>query len=154
MKTPSLCVQRLLPADVNRVFDASRRAEAMSRWFVCDPAWTAVATNDFRVGGRYRIEMRRGDNVVGVASGEYLEVAPPHRLVFTWSSEGRVNVAHNIVTIELKESGASTELTLTHNLDPGTVVGRAHGEGWEGAVTNLEGYLRSESWQQPTTPLR
>ena len=148
MKAPSLCIKRLLSADVNRVFDAWTRADSMSRWFACDPAWTATATNDFRVGGKYRIEMRRTKNIVGIASGEYLEVDPPHRLVFTWTSEGRVNVANSIVTIDFKESGALTELTLTHDLDPGTDVGRAHSGGWEGALTNLEEYLRSESWEK------
>jgi len=144
MKAPSLRVKRLLPAEVNRVFDAWKRADAMSRWFACDPGWTATATNDFRVGGKYRIEMRCGDDTLGVASGEYLEVDPPHRLVFTWSSEGRVNVTNSVVTVDLKESGALTELTLTHDLDPGTAVGRAHSGGWEGALTKLEGYLRRE----------
>lgn len=143
MKVASLSVKRVLSANVNRVFEAWTHADAMSRWFSCNPEWTATATTDFRVGGRYCIVMRRGDETVGMASGEYLEVDPPHRLVFTWRSEGQVNVARSIVTVEFKKCGASTELILTHDLDPSTDEGRAHLGGWEGALTKLQTYLRS-----------
>jgi uncharacterized protein YndB with AHSA1/START domain len=142
MSGPSLCVTRLLPADVNRVFDAWTRSDAMSHWLACSPSWTTTATNDFRVGGKYRVEMRSGDDVVGVAAGEYLEIDPPYRLAFTWSSEGGVVVANSVVRITLKERGALTELTLVHDLDPGSHEGRAHRDGWEGALGNLEGYLK------------
>jgi uncharacterized protein YndB with AHSA1/START domain len=142
MKGASLCVTRLLPADVSRVFDAWTRSDAMSHWFACSSRWTATATNDFRVGGKYRVEMRSGDDTVGVAFGEYLEIDPPHRLAFTWSSEGRVVVGNSVVTINLKERGALTELTLVHDLDLGSHEGRAHREGWQGALGNLERYLK------------
>lgn len=141
MKTTSLCLKRILPADMNRVFEAWTRAEAMSCWLVCNSSWTAKATNDLRVGGKYRVVMRDSDGSVGIASGEYVEIQPPHRLVFTWSSEGRISVKNSIVTIELKALGAETELTLTHDVDLDTNEGRAHADGWEGALANLRRYL-------------
>jgi uncharacterized protein YndB with AHSA1/START domain len=144
MNATSLCVKRVLRADVHRVFAAWSRAEVMSGWFVCDPGWTAKATNELRIGGKYRVVMSSGERTVGIAFGEYLEIEPPHRLVFTWSSEGGVGVEKSIVTIELKELGESTELTLTHDLRPDSEEGRAHARGWEGSLTNLDLYLRRE----------
>ncbi len=143
MSADVLQLKRVLPADIHRVFDAWRTAEAMSRWFVCDHDWTATATNDFRVGGKYRVEMRNGERTVGVASGEYREIDPPRRLVFTWRSEGPVGIDHSIVTIELKALGAKTELSLRHDIAPETPPGRAHAEGWRGCLANLEQYLEN-----------
>ncbi|HEX9296425.1 MAG TPA: SRPBCC domain-containing protein [Polyangiaceae bacterium] len=147
MKTTSLTLKRVLPADVARVFQAWSSAEAMSRWFVVDPQWTAKATNDFRVGGRYRVEMRRQDGTIFVAFGEYLEIVPPERMVFTWSSAVPA-VQRSVVTLELRAVGHHTELTLTHRLLPDTDEGRAHTIGWEGSLSNLAGYLTAT--EQPS----
>ncbi|MGH2663595.1 MAG: SRPBCC family protein [Actinomycetota bacterium] len=53
------------------------------------PSWQGVrAELDPQPGGIYRVEMETGD----VARGEYLEVDPPRRLVFTWGWEGKSEV--------------------------------------------------------------
>jgi uncharacterized protein YndB with AHSA1/START domain len=132
---------RRLPAPIERVFAAWSSAAALARWFVCAPAWTATVTSDFRVGGQYRVEMRQGDRLVGVAAGEYREIDPPRKLVFTWRSEGRVGVRHSVVTIELRAVGDATELSLMHDLAPTTPAGRAHAEGWDGCLASLQRYV-------------
>ncbi|MCU1281612.1 MAG: putative glutathione S-transferase-related transrane protein [bacterium] len=137
-------IKRLLPADVRRVFAAWSNAEALSRWFICAPEWTATTSVDFRVGGAYRIEMRSGGRTIGKASGQYLEIDPPRRLVFSWTSEGGVGVRDSVVTVELKAIGAQTELTLTHNIAPHTPEGRAHAAGWHACFASLERLLSSE----------
>ncbi len=142
MRTTSVRVRRTLPADIARVFAALSSAEAMSRWFVVEPGWTARASNDFRVGGRYRVEMRRGDGTVFVAWGEYLEIDPPRRLAFTWNSAVPA-VQQSRVTIDLANVGSSTELSLIHELLPDTDEGRAHAMGWEGSLASLERYLEN-----------
>jgi uncharacterized protein YndB with AHSA1/START domain len=131
-----------LPASLERVFEAWSRPEALSRWFVVEPSWRARATNDFRVGGGYRVEMRRDDGTIFVAFGEYLEIDPPRRLVFTWSSAAPP-VRRSVVTIELAPAGAATELTLTHDLLPDSPEGRAHAIGWDGSLSSLERHLSS-----------
>jgi uncharacterized protein YndB with AHSA1/START domain len=130
-------VTRVLPAPIDRVFAAWSSAAMLSRWFVVDPGWTAKAACDFREGGKYRVEMHRPDGTVFVCFGEYLEIAPPRRLVFTWSSSPIV-VTNSRVTLELAPSGTGTALTLTHELLPDDDVGRAHASGWDGTLANLE----------------
>ncbi len=145
MKTNVIEMKRRLPADIGRVFAAWSSADMLARWFVCAPDWTATATNDFRVGGKYRIEMRSGDRLVGAASGEYREIAPPYRLVFTWASEGGISVSDSVVTIELKAIGSETELLLIHDVAPDTTAGRAHAAGWRGCLESLDRLLASRS---------
>ncbi|AKF02949.1 SRPBCC family protein [Sandaracinus amylolyticus] len=136
-----LVVTRVLPAPIARVFDAWTRSETLARWFTCTPAWDATAESDLRVGGRYRVVMHEGSRVAGVAYGEYLEIDRPRRLVFTWSAEGNAPVQGSVVTVELEAIGARTRLTLTHDLDPGSEVGRAHARGWDGTLARLCGWL-------------
>jgi uncharacterized protein YndB with AHSA1/START domain len=106
----------------------------MSRWFVVDPTWVAKVTNDFRIGGHYRIEMTRDDGSLFVAHGEYRDIAPVTRLVFTWNSP----VAQaTLVTIELEPVGELTDLMLTHELFPDADTAVRDGAGWEGCLANL-----------------
>jgi uncharacterized protein YndB with AHSA1/START domain len=140
MNSTSLRITRIIKAERERVFDALTRASEMSSWFVVDPSWSARATNELRVGGSYRIEMDRGDGTIFVAFGEYLEIDPPERLVFTWSSAIPA-VQRSIVTIVLTVVGTATEVDLTHDLLPDTDEGRAHAVGWQGSLDNLERFL-------------
>lgn len=133
-------VERVLPAAIERVFAAWTDASQMSRWFVVEPTWTVTATNDFRVGGAFRIEMDRRDGTVFLCWGEYLEIEPPHRLVFTWSSAVPA-IQRSRVTIELTARGESTAIVLVHDDLPDTAEGRAHTIGWEGSLANLERFV-------------
>lgn len=140
-------LKRRLPAEIGRVFAAWSSAEMLARWFVCAPGWTATAISDFRVGGKYRIEMRSDGRLVGAAAGEYREIAPPHRLVFTWSSEGGISVGHSLVTVELTAAGAHTDLRLVHDLAPDSAAGRAHGAGWRACLDSLDRLLEPNPTQ-------
>lgn len=131
---PSAVVRRILPARRERVFEAWSDPEIMSQWFVVDPGWKAKVTNDFRIGGQYRLEMYRDDGSMFVAFGEYREIAPASRLVFTWNSPV---VQNTLVTIALQDRGITTELILTHVLFPNAAAARRDGAGWEGCLDNL-----------------
>lgn len=137
--TDQLVITRLLPAAPERVFAACTRPELLAQWLTCVEDGEATATAEPRVGGPFRIEMRRRGEaeVVGYAEGEYIELLPPHRLVFTWRAD-HVGVATSIVTIELRAIGADrTELRLTHSIDPLSLAGVRHARGWATSLTNL-----------------
>jgi uncharacterized protein YndB with AHSA1/START domain len=138
--TVQVRIERVVAADIERVFDAWTDAQHLSRWFVVEPAWTVKAASELRVGGSFRIEMDRGDGTVFVCWGEYLEIDRPRRLVFTWSSAVPA-VRSSRVTIELEPRGSSTALILVHELLPDTPEGRAHEIGWAGTLDNLERFV-------------
>jgi uncharacterized protein YndB with AHSA1/START domain len=137
----SLSLARVLPAAIEDVFEACTRPELLARWLVCSEDGTASAMNELRVGGRFRVQMRRGDEVIGGAEGRYVEIAPPVRLAFTWSAPN-VGVRDSLVTIELRAVGdEETELVLTHALDPATEAGKRHARGWTVSLANLQRLL-------------
>ena len=139
----TVTLTRVLRAPIERVFAACSQPELIARWLICcdnnsDTATaTATAANTLEVGGRYRIDMARGGQVFAQIDGEYLDIAAPNRLVFTWRS-ANVGVQDSVVTIDLRNAGAdTTELRLTHAVDPASLDGQRFAVGWTQALANL-----------------
>ena len=135
---PPLVVRRTLPAPPERVFAAWLHPESMARWL--SPFADAAAVVDPRVGGTFRIVMRGlGQEIEH--TGEYREIDPPHRLVFTWISPYTGSLP-SLVTIELEPlpPGDRTELTLTHERLPAGQV-EPHRGGWGTILAHLETHL-------------
>jgi uncharacterized protein YndB with AHSA1/START domain len=89
---------------------------------------------DPRPGGVYRVDVT-GDHV---ARGEYVELDPPHRVVFTWGWEGgdAVPPGSSTVEITLTEQAGGTLVRLEHRDLPETE--RApHGHGWDHYLERL-----------------
>ena len=136
---PALVVRRTLSAPAERVFAAWLEPASMARWL--SPFADAAATVDPRVGGAFRVLMRgMGQEIEH--TGEYREIDPPHRLVFTWRSP-YTGHEPSLVTIELRPlpPGDRTELTLTHERLPAAEV-ENHRGGWGTILGNLDVYLK------------
>ena len=103
--------------------------------FFTDPAkmvrWKGgAATLDPRPGGVYRVEV----NARAIAAGEYLEVDPPHRVVFTWGWEGDDAITppgSSTVEITLTPDGDGTLVRLVHSGLPNAESVAAHADGWD-----------------------
>src|SRR5260370_41288862 len=60
------------------------------------PRWMGeAATIDLRCGGHYRLDVTPGH----AASGEFVEIDPPRRLVYTWGWEGSSAVPPGSTTV-------------------------------------------------------
>jgi uncharacterized protein YndB with AHSA1/START domain len=91
------------------------------------------------VGGAFRITMIEADGTGHEHWGEYLAIDPPSLLSFTWIS-ANTDGEPSTVTVELRERGTGTELTLTHRRLPASKV-EAHRKGWTAIVGKLEAVL-------------
>jgi len=141
---PGLTVRRVLDAPRLLVFEAWTRPDLMARWFFPEQGWSSRVTADVRVGGRYELRMIDTEGKVHLQFGEYREIVAGSRLVFTWSCPD-LAVESSVVTLELVDHGAKTELMLTHELPPDPTVRGEHEHGWHGCLAQLEGFLsRSE----------
>jgi uncharacterized protein YndB with AHSA1/START domain len=133
-------VKKALPARAARVFAAWCRPELMAQWFFPAPGWRADVTADVRVGGRYRVAMHDPDGGVHVQEGVYRAIEPDARLVFTWTCE-ELGVADSLVTVELRDVGSQTELTISHELPNDALILKEHEGGWKGCLASLDRYL-------------
>jgi len=94
-------------------------------------AWMGIESWSVPVaGGLYRIEVIPGH----IARGEYLELDPPRRLVFTWGWEqevDRVPPGTTTVEFDLVAEGDGTRLRFVHSGLPTDESAASHGHGWD-----------------------
>ena len=82
-----------------------------------------------RAGGRYWLDVVPGHT----ASGKFVEVDPPRKLVYTFGWEGSEGVppGSSTVIFELVPRGEKTLLRFTHRDLPDTSAVESHAEGWD-----------------------
>lgn len=135
----ALVLRRRYAATADVVFDLWTRPELLAKWFRPSPEFTHHFVEvDARVGGRYRVAFESPEGQVDVVGGEYLEIVPAERLVFSWMWEPPNEHAgiESSVTVEFQEVDGETELVVIHQLtDP--VMRERHGEGWTGALDQI-----------------
>jgi uncharacterized protein YndB with AHSA1/START domain len=136
---PVIRITKLLPATPEEVFAAWTDPASLKEWMCPGPVTSATASLDLRVGGRFQIVMHR-ENSDASHVGEYREISPPNRLVFTWQSDGTLQ-QETLVTIELLPRGKQTELVLVHELLPNEHSAAQHTIGWQNIVEKLAGVL-------------
>jgi uncharacterized protein YndB with AHSA1/START domain/DNA-binding transcriptional ArsR family regulator len=138
-KETNVVVRKVFKADREKLFRAFSDPEIMRQWFFAgEEGWSADVTNDFRVGGHYRIDMHEPDGSTYSHQGEYREIDPPHKIVFTWNSDF---VEGTQVTVEFREADNGTEVILTHEFLPNEEQREGHRRGWNGCLGNLEKML-------------
>jgi len=93
-----------------------------------------TATLDPKPGGTYRVQI----NSKVIASGEYVEIDPPRRVVFTWGWEGGHPVAPGSSTVEitLTPDGTDTIVRLVHR-DLPEAERAQHAQGWDHYLPRL-----------------
>lgn len=106
-----IVIVRGFRAPPSALFDAWSKPEHVRRWYVCPTMTMPVCEIDFRVGGKWRWVQH--DAVAGidhVLSGEYLEIAPSERIVFTERYEPIPGSDH-VVTLTFGERDGITTVT-------------------------------------------
>ena len=112
--------------------------------FLVDPdkatRWMGeTASFDAQPGGEYRVGVIPGHT----AAGEFVELDPPRRLVFTWGWEpghdgaNAVPPGSSTVEVELVRSGDGTTLRFRHYGLPNSEAAESHGHGWDHYLERL-----------------
>ena len=140
----TLTARRILKAPPARVFQAWTDPAQLRRWFAVSEGYTTpLAEVDLRVGGRYRLGMQPpGSTQVMMVWGEYQEITPPDRLIFTWQWEGAASdEATTLVTVTINPHTQGTELVLSHERFGREASRDEHAAGWTGCLNHLERLL-------------
>ena len=136
----TLRIKRVIPATKERLFQAWTQQEQLKRWWTIGEGWKAeFAEIDLRVGGKFKIgnRPRNGEHVL--LTGEFLKIEPPDRLVYSWQF-GITNPVQSIITVEFKEVGDKTEVSITHEHSP-KEMGPGAVAGWESILEGLSSYV-------------
>lgn len=136
----ALKIVKHFEAPVEKVFQAWTDPEQVKQWMGPGQVHCEQVDIDFRVGGKYSIVMVTEDCEHPNAIGEYKEIVPNEKIVFTWSWRGG-DMPDTLVTLEFKAKDGGTELTLLHEQFPAREAAEKHHEGWEGCLVSLNDFL-------------
>jgi uncharacterized protein YndB with AHSA1/START domain len=138
-KTVTVKVSRRFKASPERVFDAWLDPTKARLFLFATPTGEVVRADiDARVGGRFLIvDRREGEDIAH--EGEYLEIARPRRLQFTFGVP-KFSKDYSRVSIDIVAVDGGCELTLTHE---GVLAEYADKtpEGWNMIFDGLAGLL-------------
>ena len=117
-------------ADPATVFRYWTEPDLVVRWM------GRTATLDTRPGGTFRVDYNGTD----IASGSFVEVDPPRRLVLTWGWEApgdSVPPGSSRVEVDFTPDGGATVVTVRHLDLPDDSIA-SHEAGWDHFLPSLE----------------
>ena len=139
----SVKIKRFIKASRERVYAAWADPAQFPKWFGPATVVTRSLTADVRVGGRFHWECTDPEGNEVTISGQYREVVPDRKLVFTWRLEEDEDWKdHNsIVTVEFFDQADGTEVRLTHENLPTESSRDDHKQGWNSVLDKLEKFV-------------
>jgi uncharacterized protein YndB with AHSA1/START domain len=111
--TPSdteIVMTRVFDAPRALVFEAHSKPEHIRRWWGPRGYTTPITEMDFRPGGAWRFVQRGTDGTEFGFRGEFREIVPPEKIVWTFEFEGMPGHV-SVQTLTLEEKDGRTTLT-------------------------------------------
>jgi uncharacterized protein YndB with AHSA1/START domain len=133
-----LTIARQFPDEPDTLFRAFTDAAALRQWW--GPKDFRIETIVFpaRVGEDYRVTLSAPDGSRWAHGGRFLEVDPPHRLVYTWQwTEGPLSRADTLVELTFERVAGGTLLTVRHSRFVSDSECGAHHSGWADTFDRL-----------------
>ncbi|MCC6574708.1 MAG: SRPBCC domain-containing protein [Planctomycetes bacterium] len=150
----TLVITRLFDAPRKDVWKAWTDPAAFKKWWGPKDFTCPVAKMDLKKGGKYHWCMRGPDGKDYWTTGEFLEVSPMGRLVYTDNfADEKGNVVSPekygmtgkwgkmLVTVTLEDNGKRTKMTLKHTGLPAGEMSEMTGAGWNQSFDKLAASL-------------
>jgi len=147
VSTPSdfeIRISRVFAAPRQLVFDAFTRAEHMQQWWG-PKGWTLpVCKVDLKPGGSFSYTMQGPAGETHDCSGEYIEVSPPERVVYTdgFDAPAMADYASTVTVVFEELEPKLTRITLTSVFKSkeirDAIVKMGFGEGWGESFERLD----------------
>lgn len=139
----SLEIKRFIKASRDRVYAAWTDPAQLKKWFGPENVKTRDLIADVRVGSHFRWDCTDPEGNEVTISGEYRELQPGRKIVFTWRLEDDEDWKDHssLVTVEFFDREGGTEIRLTHENLPSEPSRDDHKQGWNSVVDKLEEFL-------------
>ncbi len=139
----SLEIKRFINAPRARVYAAWTDPAQLKEWWGPESVRTRNFAADVRVGGKYRWDLINQEDEEMSVFGEYRELVPGKKIVFTWKwdDDDVWENRNSVVTVELFDAAGGTELHLRHEQLPSTESRDRHNEGWNSVLDRLEKFF-------------
>ena len=123
------------------VFDVLTNAEHMAVWQIPSNMKVNTVEVDFVIGGKYKISMHSPDRRFDFELfGEYQEIDPPNKVVFTQNVPGLEQMS--VITITLDQDGKRTQMVFKQS-EIASKQMRDNGlKGWAPVFDRLGEYIK------------
>lgn len=142
---PQFSITRLFDAPRELVWRAWTEDAELAQWLHPFGVSTDSVSFDVRVGGRYRYTMTNEETGEKYPTGgEYIEVEPYERLVFSWGDPEAPVDESPVITLTFTQLGDQTELLFHLRGHEGVPGDGFVYDGWDEALTNFGRHLAGE----------
>jgi uncharacterized protein YndB with AHSA1/START domain len=134
-----ITLSRVFEAPRALVFDAWTKPEHLVRWAAPHGFTIAEANGELRVGGAWRSVMVKPDGEPCPVRGEYREVVPNERLVFThiWEEDDGTPEHETVVTVSFSDEAGGTRVTFEQSGFKSPASQAGHADGWTQCLDRL-----------------
>lgn len=128
------------------VYDAWTKPEHLVRWSMPHGFTIAACDGELRVGGTWRTEMVMPTGEACPLRGEYREIVPGERLVFThvWGESDGAPEHETLVTVTFADEAGGTRVTLEQTHFKSEESRDGHADGWSQCLDRLTELLAEE----------
>ena len=134
-----------IEAPPEAVFGALTDPSQLAAWWGSEDTYRTYDWQlDVRPGGSWSCQARDITGGTGAVHGTYLEVDPPHKLVYTWNPSWDPG-PETRVEFRLERIASGTRLRLVHSGFEGRAQSQqGHSEGWQRVLGWLNAHLTSQ----------
>jgi uncharacterized protein YndB with AHSA1/START domain len=138
-------LHRVLTTSPQKVYRAFLEADALAKWLPPNGFTCTVDHLEPRIGGTFRMSFRNFTTGNGHSfGGEYLELVPGERLVYTDRFDDPNLPGEIRVTVALTKVSVGTEIEITQAGLPDVIPVEACYLGWQESLRNLAKLVEPE----------
>jgi uncharacterized protein YndB with AHSA1/START domain len=131
-------LHRVLKTTPEKLYRAFLEADALAKWIAPNGFVCTVHHLEPKVGGTFKMSFRNFTTGNGHSfGGEYRELVPGERLVYTDKFDDAALPGEMTVTVTLKKVSVGTELTVVQEGVPDVIPTEACYLGWQESLANL-----------------
>ncbi len=145
MNTHTIRIHRVIKAPTERVYRAFIDPAAMCKWLPPNGFTATLHQMDAKVGGSFRMSFTNFTTQKSMSfGGEYLEMVPNEKLVYTDKFDDPNLPGVMMVTVTLNEVFCGTELHVTQEGVPAVIPAAACYMGWQESLILLSRLVEAE----------
>ena len=137
MSLPTITVQALVSAPLEKVWEKYTQPEHITQWNFAHESWHCpTASNDMQVGGKYFARMEARDGSFGFDfEAIYMDIKPMES--YSYEFGGRV------AQVSFLPVGDQTEVTVTFDPETENSIDLQR-EGWQAILNNFKTYAEKD----------
>lgn len=145
MKQSTLEIKHDFPVSKEDLYSAWTSPEKLKQWWKPLNSSLISVQNDIKENGILKYEFSSGKDNPIIITGEYIEVTPQEKLVYTWNWDIQEHGGKFKLTISFVGDQVNSSICILQENFQNEEAIVPHKEGWEKGLSDLFNYLTNAS---------